>query len=42
MPVVLQNSTLAGNTAIGQESSFMNFTKVMLRTDTAPHGGAGD
>jgi len=42
MPVVLQNSTLAGNTAIGQESNFMNVTKVMLRTDTAPHGGAGD
>ncbi|HKS62019.1 MAG TPA: hypothetical protein VJT13_10000 [Xanthobacteraceae bacterium] len=38
MPLVLRNSTLAGNTAAGEQSNLMNFTKVMLRSDSA----AGD
>ena len=42
MPVVLQNSTVTGNTATGQDSSLLNFTKVMLKTDSARRSDADD
>ena len=35
MPIVLQNATLAGNTATA-EDNLLSFTKVMLRTDQNP------
>jgi hypothetical protein len=42
MPVVLQDSTVTGNTATGQDSNLLNFTKVMLKTDSARRGDADD
>ena len=42
MPIVLQNSTVTGNTAIGQDSNLLNFTKVMLKTNPATDSDADD
>ena len=42
MPIVLQNSTVTGNTAIGQDSNLLDFTKVMLKTNPAAYSDADD
>ena len=37
MPIVLQNSTLSGNTATAEDkANLLSFTKVMLKTDQDP------
>lgn len=42
MPLVLRNSTVTGNTAVGEDSSLLNFTKVMLRTDPLGNSDVDD